>query len=84
MRADLLGLGVLLRDQPGDLLLQLLDALLQLIFLPEPRRAPQIEQLALAGDRLFDVGIVDASASSRGTATVSAPSRSAPSRALRA
>ena len=58
--AELLGLGVLLRDEPGNLLLQLLDALLQLIFLPEPGVAPQFEQLALGVHRVFDVGIVDA------------------------
>ena len=70
MSVHLLGLGVLLGGEPGDLLLQLLDALLQLILLAEPRRAPQFEQLALAGrepparrDRLAW------SASSLGTAT---------------
>ena len=53
-----LGLGVLLRGKPRDLLLQLADPLLQLIFLAEPRPAAQIEQLALAAERLFHVGIV--------------------------
>jgi len=37
----------------------LLDALVELILLAEPRRAPKIEQLALAGERLLDVGVVD-------------------------
>ena len=32
---------------------------MQLILLAEPRRAPQIEQLAFAGERLLDVGVVD-------------------------
>src|SRR6202035_3719851 len=57
--AELLGLGLLLREEPGDLLLQLLDALLQLIFLPEPGGAPQFEQLALGIQRILDVRIVD-------------------------
>ena len=54
-----LGLGVLLGGQPGDLLLQLLDALLQLILLAETRGAAQLEQLALARQRLVEVAIVD-------------------------
>ena len=57
--AELLGFGLLLRDEPGNLLLQLLDALLQLIFLPEPGGAPQVEQLALAIHRVLDVRIID-------------------------
>ena len=52
MSADLLVFGVLLRREAGDLLLQLLDALLQLILLAEPGLAAQIEQLALAGRAL--------------------------------
>jgi hypothetical protein len=36
----------------------LLHALLQLILLAEPGLAPQLEQLALAGQRFLDVGIV--------------------------
>ena len=50
---NLFGLGVLLRSQSGNLLVQLLDALLQLIFLPQPRFAPQVEQLALASKRFL-------------------------------
>ena len=45
---DFLVLGVLLRLQAGDLLVELSDTLLQLVLLAEPRLAPQIEQLALA------------------------------------
>ena len=46
--SELLILGVLLRGEPGDLLLQLLDALRELILLAEPRGATQFKQLALA------------------------------------
>ena len=56
----LLGLGVLLGRQSGDLLVQLFDALLELIFLTEPCLAPQLEKLALARQRFLHVGIVDA------------------------
>ena len=80
----LLGLGVLLRGQAGDLLVQLFDTLLQLVFLSEPGLAPQLEQFALASNASCTSGSSTWSASSLGTATVSAPSRSAASRARRA
>ena len=54
----LLGLGCLLGGHARDLLLQLLDPLLQLILLAEPRLAPQFEQLAFAGERLLHVRVV--------------------------
>ena len=54
----LLGLGVLLSGQAGNLLIQLFDTLLQLIFLPQPCVAPEVEQLALARQRLLHVGVV--------------------------
>ena len=56
---DFLVLGVLLRGQADDLLLQLGDALLQLFLLAGAVFPPQVEQLALAGHRLGDVGIVE-------------------------
>ncbi len=52
------GLGILLGRQPDDLLLQLLDTLLQLIFLSEARLAAQFEQLALAAKGFLHVRIV--------------------------
>ena len=52
------GLGILLGRQPDNLLLQLLDTLLQLIFLSEARLAAQFEQLALAAKGFLHVGIV--------------------------
>ena len=79
-----LGLGVLLGGEPDDLLLQLLDALGKLILLTGPGLAPQLEQLALAGQASCTSESSARSASSLGKATVSAPSRSAARRALRA
>ena len=48
---DLPRLGVLLRGEAADLVLQLRDALFQLRFLAEPRGAAKLEQLALVGQR---------------------------------
>ena len=56
---DFLVLGVLLRGQPNDLLLQLGDPLLKLFLLAGAVFPPQVEQLALAGHRLGDVGIIE-------------------------
>ena len=64
MNADFLGLGVLLRGEPGNLLLQLLDALLQLIFLPEPRLRRSSNSLRSLASASLHVGIVELSASS--------------------
>jgi hypothetical protein len=47
-QADLFVLGILLRSEPCDLLLQLRDPFLQLLFLAETALVAQIEQLALA------------------------------------
>ncbi len=57
---DFLVLGLLLRGQAGDLLVQLRDALAQLRLLSGPPGGAHLEQLALARHHVLDVGIVGA------------------------
>ena len=82
---DLLGLGVLLRGQAGDLLLELDDPLAELLLLAVRALRRRLEQFALAVERVGRRR--DRSAGRQapsGILTLSAPSRSASSRALRA
>ena len=57
---DFLVLGLLLRQQAGDLLVQLRDALAQLRLLPGPAGGANLEQFGFARHHVLDVGIVGA------------------------
>ena len=57
MKLDLARLGLGLRRDAGDLLLELRDALLELGLLSEPCGAPELEQPLLGRHHASDVGI---------------------------
>ena len=77
-------LGIALRLEAADLFLELLDPLAKLRLLADARVAAQLEQLALAIEDEATSGSLARASSSGGNFTLSAPSRSLSSRALRA